>query len=99
MRRFLIVASAADTNENDVISSINVTFDSFFERGCHVLGVIVNRADPERLAELKPALLADLADESQLIAVIPADEMLRSPSMAEIATHLNTQVFVWRKSA
>jgi phosphate acetyltransferase len=88
----LIVASAADDVDGSTISAINVTFDSFFEHGCQVLGVIVNRADPDNLDALNAALLAELTDENQLIAVVPADKMLRSPSVREIADHLNATV-------
>lgn len=88
----LIVTTAAETDATNVINAINVAFDSFLGRGCQVLGVIVNRVDPEGLAVLQALLLGELVDESKLIAVIAADETLRSPSMREIATHLNARV-------
>jgi phosphate acetyltransferase len=88
----LIVASAADDVDGSTIGAINVTYDSFIGHGCQVLGVIVNRADPDNLDTLKAALLEELTGEKQLIAVIPGDKMLRSPSVREIATHLGASV-------
>lgn len=89
----LMVGRAANRTASEVISSVKVTLDAFLERGCQVLGVVVNRADPDQVEALTAGLKAELPRREQvLLAVIPGHKMLSSPTLKEIADNLGAEV-------
>jgi phosphate acetyltransferase len=89
----LMVGSAAQRDVGAVINSVHVMLHAFLERGCQVLGVIVNRASPDQVGDLTAALKKDLPHPNELVlAVIPAHPILSSPTIKEIAAYLGAEV-------
>ena len=88
----LIVTSAADHNVATVVSSIRATLDAFLERGCQVLGMIVNRANLDSFVELRAALKEELPDDNIVLSAIPAHRVLSSPTLKEIVDQLNAEI-------
>ncbi|MDX1521790.1 MAG: phosphate acetyltransferase [Anaerolineae bacterium] len=91
----LIVGNAANREVTAVINAIRVALDAFLERGCQVLGIVVNRAEPDEVDQLLEAL-KELPHENVLTSVIPANQTLRSPTVKEIAGQLGAEILYGR---
>ncbi len=61
-------------------------------RGCQILGAVVNRTNPDIVEELLARMGNELPDTHAVLSVIPAHEMLSSPSVKEIAESMNAHV-------
>ncbi|MCP4139870.1 MAG: phosphate acetyltransferase [Chloroflexi bacterium] len=88
----LIVSRGDKPEVSDVQNVVRVAYDAFTNIGCEVVGVIVNRADPEKLESLRSTLPAAFADEKTFVSVLPADERLSSPSIRQIVNQLDARV-------
>ncbi len=87
----VILTNASQNDLDEVLGPIHMALDAFQSRGCPVVGVIVNRANPEQTEHLRVTLERDLPKEIAF-SVIPEDPMLSSPTIKEIAEHLNADV-------
>ena len=76
----------------DSVSPMQMTYDSFREKECQVLGLVINRAQPALAHELLLSLRQAIADKSVLLSVIPQNEVLQSPTLREIAEALEAEV-------
>ena len=81
-----------DRSLDDVLSPLQLTYDTFRERECPILGLVVNRAQPAMAHELLLALRNALPDKDLLLSVIPQNEVLQSPTVREIAEALDAEV-------
>jgi phosphate acetyltransferase len=88
----LILGSGEKREVAEVVSTVRATLDAFAERGTSVLGMVVNRADPDKLPELRVALKEELSQDDLLLAVIPSNRTLGSPTIKEIADHLGAEI-------
>jgi phosphate acetyltransferase len=88
----LIVSSAQDRSPGDAVNAVRAAIDAFQEKGCQVLGAVVNRADPERVTAIKVALKEALTEDDILLSVIPEEPALSSPTIHEIVDHLDADV-------
>ncbi|UCC53824.1 MAG: AAA family ATPase, partial [Anaerolineaceae bacterium] len=88
----LIVTSAVDQTIEEVVNDVKIAREAFEENGCQILGTIVNRTDREIMYDLLEALEDELPDRKMLLSVIPAREMLSSPTIKEIAEHMDARV-------
>jgi phosphate acetyltransferase len=87
----VILTNASQNDLDEVLGPIHMALDAFQSRGCPVVGVIVNRANPEQTEHLRVTLERDLPKEIAF-SVIPEDPMLGSPTIKEIAEHLKADV-------
>jgi len=76
----------------EIISPILLAVDAFKSKGCQIAGVAVNRARPEQIDEIKSTLKRELPEDISSVSVIPANKMLASPTIREIATDLQAEV-------
>ena len=89
----VLIVSRGDKEEvSDVQNVVRVSYDTFTNIGCEVLGVIVNRTDPERLETLQRTLPLAFKNESPFVSVLPADERLSSPTIREVVEQLDAKV-------
>ena len=94
---FIMGRGDLDRSLEDIISPIQLTYDSFVEKECQVLGLVVNRTQPELAHELLLALKKSIHDKSLLFSVIPTDDMLQSPTVREVVEHLGAEVLYGEK--
>ena len=87
----VILTNASQNDLDEVLGPIHMALDAFQSKGCPVVGVIVNRANPEQTEHLRATLERDLPKEIAF-SVIPEDPMLGSPTIKEIAEHLKADV-------
>jgi phosphate acetyltransferase len=88
----LILSRAENRDVAAVVSTVRATLDAFARGGTQVLGVVVNRADLDSVADLRAALAEELPRNDLLLAVIPHNEILGSPTLAEIADQLGAEL-------
>ncbi len=88
----LIVTSGVGRDPDAIANTVRSTHDTLVERGSHLLGAIVNRADPPAVNGIRLALQDTLPENNLLLSVIPANPVLSRPTIAEIAEHLGAEV-------
>ncbi|MEQ9300070.1 MAG: phosphate acetyltransferase [Cyclobacteriaceae bacterium] len=76
----------------EILSPIHLAIEGFHEEEYDVVGAIINRADPEKAEELLHAMQTQLPSNDLFVSVIPANDLLKSPTVREIATHLSADV-------
>jgi phosphate acetyltransferase len=88
----LILSCAANRDIPTAVGSVRATLDAFAERGTQVLGMVINRADPETMSDLRVALKEELPGDDMLLAVIPHNETLASPTIKEVVEQLGAEI-------
>lgn len=79
---------------DDIVNSVTLATESYSEKECQILGTIINRANPELAHEILMGLMEKQNDKSQVVAVIPENEILKSPTIKEIAQHLDAEILL-----
>ena len=87
----LIVVSGKGKSASQLFKTAINIYRNFLLRDVQVLGVVANMVNPEEAERIKQALTNQLPTEL-LIAVIPVENGLQSPTMKEITTALNAEV-------
>ena len=93
----LILASADCRSIQEAIAPVKMSLKSYLARECQVLGIVFNKANPELLAELPPALEKTFGKSNYLLSVIPYEAKLSSPRVREIAQQLKAEVLYGEK--
>jgi phosphate acetyltransferase len=88
----LMVGNAHRHGTGDALHAVRIAVDAYQKRGCRVAGILLNKADPARLPELRAALEADFGATGGLLAVLPFDKKLSSPRVREVAEQLGAEV-------
>jgi phosphate acetyltransferase len=88
----IIVARADNREVVAVVNSLKMTREFFADRGCDVIGVIVNRAAEDRCASLPAAIKDESYFRDSFVAVLPESRAVSSPTIADVARHLNATV-------
>jgi phosphate acetyltransferase len=88
----LVLASAAGNEIEEIVDHTKFALDLFDERGCQLLGTIVNRADSGQIEGLYKTLREQLSHQEMFISVIPENRILDSPTIKEIAEQLNAEI-------
>ena len=89
----LMVASGQERAVDDIISQVTVAKESFDEKGCDFIGVIVTKVETKNHKHIAEALEAELPNHGiPLLGVIPVIELLSYPRMGEIARKLGAEV-------
>ncbi len=88
----LMVGNAQGQATRDSLHAARIAVDAYEERGCRVAGILLNKADPLKLPELRAALETDFGATLGLLAVLPFDKKLNSPRVREVAEQLGAEV-------
>ncbi|WP_276091416.1 phosphate acetyltransferase [Pedobacter sp. JY14-1] len=87
----LIVVSGRGKTASQLFKSAINIYRNFLQRDVQVLGVVANMVNPEEAERIRQAFQNQLPAEL-MIAVIPVETALQSPTMKEITTALNAEV-------
>lgn len=79
-------------NIEQIITPVLLSYDSFLEKECQILGVVINRTRAELAHELLLELKAKVKDRNAVISIIPDNIVLESPTIAELVAHLDAEV-------
>jgi phosphate acetyltransferase len=84
------------TEPGAIASAVRTARDALANKGCELLGVVVNRIPPEHLE----AVAAQVAgDGGSPVYLLPERDELAYPSMAEVAEHTGAAVLLSRDGA
>lgn len=88
----LILGQGLGRNIDDIINPIQWAIQSYQDHNCKILGTVINKVQPERREELLEKLTDELPDSAGVISAIPAEKILSSPTVGEVAKQLNAEV-------
>ena len=88
----LVVANAGKKSKQGIVKACRYAVNSFREKGCKVLSLIVNRSPEGSSESILEQLGSELSKQLESIYVLPDDELLGSLTMGEIASHLGASV-------
>lgn len=94
----LILTNAHNKSLEECSDSLRVSIDDFKSNDCKVIGAIVNRVDNSIINNLNTKLAENFANSNMLLASIPADERISSPTIRDIAEHLGAKVLYGEKN-
>ncbi len=75
-----------------ITTPVLLSYESFLEKECQVLGIIVNRTQSDLAHELLLELQSKVKDRQMIVSIIPDNIVLESPTLAELVTHLGAAV-------
>ncbi len=81
----------------ETLTPIRLAIESFHEQDYDVVGAIVNRTNPALREPLLKAMEKHLPSQNLFLAAIPSSELLKSPTVKEIAEHLDAKVLYGRE--
>ncbi len=88
----LLVAKAFQKPLDEITLQIRLTLESLLEKGCHVVGTIINRVS----SQTKNDIILNLTETGllidQLLYAVPDEPVLAKPSLGEVAQALNADV-------
>ncbi len=93
----LLVANAYKKGFNATITNIELAINSFRDKGCHTIAIVVNRIEPERRESFIEALKQSRLIEDQLVYTIPDEISLSKPTIGEIVKALGAEVLYGEK--
>ncbi len=77
---------------DDILSPVQITYESFIESECEVVSVIINRTEPALAHELLLELRNRIPKKEVVLGVIPSNKILQSPTLKEVKEHLQADV-------
>ena len=88
----LIVTNGKDKNIEELKTLTQMAVETFEEKGCSLLGVIINRARGDLLEKIKEQAKPEFAEREGLFYAIPENDILGKPTIREIADALHGKV-------
>ncbi len=76
----------------DILSPVQITYESFVESECEVVSVIINRTQPALAHELLLGLRNRIPKKEVVLGVIPSNKTLQSPTLDEVKEHLQADI-------
>jgi len=88
----LIVGRADHRDIETTVSTIHTTYDTFLAKECQIIGTIINRAEPDAIADLLDKLHQIFPEPDQFVSVMPNSLRLNSPTVQELADQLGAKI-------
>ncbi len=88
----LIIGQGLGRILDEILSPLTMAIETFHHQDTKIVGVIINRVMEGRRKELLKEMKSQLPAISGFHSVIPADSILSSPTLREVAQQLNAHV-------
>ncbi|AIE73626.1 MULTISPECIES: phosphate acetyltransferase [unclassified Synechocystis] len=88
----LLLGNAMGNTIEDSLQPIEMALNAYGEQFCQVVGVIINRVQPQLVPAIQAQLEKLYGDRRMVLGTIPQDTMLKSLRLREIVSGLNAQV-------
>jgi phosphate acetyltransferase len=88
----LILGQGLGRDIDDIVNPIQWAIQSYQDNNCKILGTIINKVEPERRKELLEKLALELPESAGVLSAIPAEQILSSPTVGEVANQLNAKI-------
>lgn len=89
----IVIGQGNGRELDEIFNPVQMAIEAFQDQDTKILGVIINRVFEERVDEIKKAL-DDLPINSGFHSVLPANNILSSPTIREVAEHLDARVLL-----
>lgn len=93
----LLVANAFQKPLEDVSRLISLTLESLVEKGCKIVGTIINRVTASTEDDIIHRIKAAGLVRNQLIYAMPDEAVLAKPTLSEVAKTLNADILCGHK--
>ncbi|MGK7941859.1 MAG: phosphate acetyltransferase [Crocosphaera sp.] len=93
----LILGNGYEKSVEEICISLKIVADSYREKHCKILGIIINKVAEYDLTEIESYLETTYSKNNYLFSVIPYDKKLDSPRMREVAEQLKAKVLYGEK--
>jgi len=93
----LLVGSAHERSCREAVDAIRISVDAHKEKNCPVIGVLLNKADPLQVEEIKQQLTQELGASGMLVGVLPYERLLEAPSVREVSEQLGAKMLFGRE--
>ncbi|MCP4719271.1 MAG: phosphate acetyltransferase, partial [Desulfobacteraceae bacterium] len=93
----LLVANAFQKPLKDVSRLVSLTLESLVEKGCKIVGTIINRVTSSTEDDIINRIKAAGLVRKQLIYAIPDEPVLAKPTLTEVAKALNADILYGHK--
>ncbi len=86
----LMLVNGHDKSIDAIASAVDLAYEEFVDKGCSIAATIVNRVSPEQ-RDVALARFGDRSSETGPVFILPEIDVLRKPTVQEIATVLGTE--------
>ena len=93
----LLVGNAHERSCREAVDAIRISVDAHREKCCPVIGVLLNKADPPQVEEIKQQLTQEFGASGMLIGVLPYERLLEAPSVREVSEQLGAKMLFGRE--
>lgn len=93
----LLIANAFQKPLKDVSRLVSLTLESLVEKGCKIVGTIINRVTSSTEDDIINRIKAAGLVRKQLIYAIPDEPVLAKPTLAEVTRALNADILYGHK--
>jgi phosphate acetyltransferase len=87
----VIVVNGFSKSIEEIIGTVRTERETFLTEGCTIVATMVNRVTSDQVEEVSSALKKLWVYEDPVF-VLPDEELLSKPTIAEVANHLNAQI-------
>jgi phosphate acetyltransferase len=93
----LLVADAFEKPMKEVAMLTSLTLESLVDKGCDVIGTIINRVSPDDQDKIVDHFHETGLFKKQLVYAVPEEEVLAKPTLNEVAEALDAKVLCGHK--
>ena len=93
----LLAGSAHERSCREAVDAIRISVDAHKEKNCPVIGVLLNKADPLQVEEIKQQLTQEFGASGMLVGVLPYERLLEAPSVREVSEQLGAKMLFGRE--
>ena len=88
----IIIGQGLGRAVDDIFNPISLAIETFHNQETSIIGVIINRVLKERREKILHLMKTSLPEDSGFHSVIPAEDILSSPTMHEVVEQLDAKV-------
>lgn len=88
----MLIGSASNKSPRETVRAIKTAFDAYLEKDCQVIGAVINKVAPTHQEEILKLLRDCIPHQERVLGIIPNHDLLASPTVREVAEHLNAKV-------
>jgi phosphate acetyltransferase len=93
----MLLTNGFERSAEDIAATLQQTGAAFEAKGCTIVAMFVNKVLPSRREEIHHEVAQNLGISPEQLIVLPADTVLASPTMREVAEQLNGEVLYGHK--
>ena len=89
----ILVGSGKDKSNEELVTNLNLAYDSFLDKEVKVLGVVANKVEEQHIKTVAKSL-EEAVEEKIFIGVIPMIRSLNNPTIKEIVDELKATILI-----